>query len=154
MTKINQLISIAERITENECTNTQEYLYGRSYIPVIETIRELYERDGVRWSPLVEHDVNQVLSGSSPDYFLSDFAFADLYRERRSICLVEPVARFVPGWETAELTRKYLACIQKQHELLGVSLWQYGRGYACFAEAKSFYESAEWQNKAKAVRYM
>jgi 5-methylcytosine-specific restriction endonuclease McrA len=51
----------------------------------VSDVREILRGMGIRWARIVEEDVAAVLSGHAPQYFLSEQAWAKLYRERRDI---------------------------------------------------------------------
>jgi len=60
MSRYSWIIGIAQRIAQDECYNTTDYI-GEHYDPDIENIKRVYFLDGIRWNDLVEHDVNLVL---------------------------------------------------------------------------------------------
>lgn len=148
---ITYLIGIAQRITEQECAWTSEMVYERDYTPEFETVKEAYERDGVKWGPLVEHDVKLVLSGYMPEYFLGWQEWQELYRLNHSILYQSPEPKTVYGKDTLrplarfadELAREDM--IYHLHEI---------SGWACPTEQTYFYNSAEWQRLAKATRFI
>lgn len=148
---ITQIVNIAQRIKESETPYIVEYLYDYESAPPIERVRELYEKEGITWYPLIEEDVQNVLNGYRMQYFLADREFVELYRINHS-AHIERRGGTLLGINTLDRGRRHLDAIQAQVEHFGVSLSQFGYGFACFAECQHFYQSQEWKNRAKAIR--
>lgn len=145
--EMGQLIGI---ITEGE---SSEIYRDMLQIDGPDGIQQWFLDRDLLWTSVVEEDVIRVLCGMNPIHFLSDFTYVDLYRAEHGVYVEPHEGGFVSFAETSEIVSRHLDAVQKQLDHFGVGLWQYGHGYACPAEANFFYESAEWQRKAKTVRY-
>lgn len=145
------LIGIAERISEQECQHINDIVYDREYTPTLEMVKEAYALDGVRWGPLVEHDVNLVLSGYQHEYFLHWQQWEKLYRVNHSILYKSPESKFVYGKDTFRHISSFADEIKHEDYAYNMRVLS---GWACPTEQTYFYKSNEWQRLAKAERFI
>jgi hypothetical protein len=155
-----RLADIAFHASGGRSTDSDE-----DFVEALESgrVREEFERIGMGWSPLLERDVSRVLSGEPPRYFMNHFDWAETYRARRGIfsegpgsdCAVDDdIAEYIfsPG-QVAQLTLEYIDGLRNEQREYGVSMVFYKHGYACFNEARYFYGTTEWRDRAKAARH-
>lgn len=115
---------------------------------VLEVLREAR----VPLAMQVLSDVEHIFDGDEPRYFVPHDRVVERYREHHyaSANFGEPDHRLrsLPGDAVfRELQQEAAEC-----ERHGVSLHEYRRGAACFAEQRFFYETDEWKDRAAVVR--
>lgn len=149
MSKYTSIIGIAQRITHEECDYTSNFIYELGCMPSLESVKRAYAIDGIRWNALVENDVNRVLSGYEPEYFLSWRDWIELYRSNHHIHYVAPKGGTISGSEVASSLRSLL----NDPKEFGYQMWCES-GWACPKEQAYFYKSDEWTRAAKAQRHI
>jgi 5-methylcytosine-specific restriction endonuclease McrA len=119
-------------------------------------VKGLFQREGIGWSAVIEEDVARVVSGDEPRYFKSHFAWADLYRKHRGIVFSEeePESIVFTPTEVANAALDLVARRRDEAESHGVSLDFVDHGYACINEARYFYGTQEWKDRASAARFV
>jgi len=115
--------------------------------------REVLERWGIRWNPLIEQDVNLIWSGYEPKFFMLEDDWAAKYRHNHGVRFVSEEGRFIHGHEFEEMAQELDREIQYEIEQWGIDLWMVRYGYACHSERNFFYKTEEWKNRAAAARY-
>lgn len=134
-----------------------EVLRGSEYS--FDRVRLLFQGLGVPWGKPVEHDVNRILSDRPPRYFLSADEWASRYRAERGIDEAEPDDEepdsllHTPD-DLADLLLSELSKIRQDVQKHVVSGFSFRQGYACLHEQQYFYGTQEWQDKAKALRFI
>jgi 5-methylcytosine-specific restriction endonuclease McrA len=114
-------------------------------------IRSAFRSHGLPWAQIVDEDVNRILSGRQPKYFAPHQQLAERYRQHHSVrikSVSKEGLRHIS--EGAEAARRDLDELQEY----GISLMDYRNGVACRREQKMFYQTLEWQGRAKVRRAM
>jgi len=115
--------------------------------------RSVFESYGLRWNHLIETDVNLILSGYEPRYFLHEDTWVDKFRRKYGIYAVYPEGGIKSMYELLAEAEVWLDDREKEHEKWGISLWMKDAGYACYNEMHFFYDTDEWKDRAAAARY-
>jgi hypothetical protein len=123
----------------------------------LDGIRRLFTDAGIRWARIIEEEVTGVLDGQPRKYFLSAQEWVELYQERRGIVvkpLIEPEVHHFVGEGELEAYWEHQRRRKHLFETHGATPEWYESGYACIKERTYFYGTEEWQNRAKAMRYV
>lgn len=149
---VTAILNVAASIIDDD-TEDMRSTIERCYN--MQDIKQAFANNGIRWATIVEEEIDLVLEGMEPIYFTHSGAYANSYRARRGIHLEELDTEGLR--RTDDLADDFDARMEVrriQKQFLGVTLFDYAFGFACPAEAKEFYESQEWQRKAKVTRYL
>jgi len=90
--------------------------------------REVLERWGIRWNPLIEQDVNLIWSGYEPKFFMLEDDWAAKYRHNHGVRFVSEEGRFIHGHEFEEMAQELDREIQYEIEQWGID-----RGWCAMA---------------------
>lgn len=154
--QLRDILRIAELASDNFYGSGEDLEHCES----VEDVQTAFVSLGIRWAPIVAHDVQLALNGYKPVYFVSSFEYAKTYRKEQGIYVLDGIVghhRKSRGMTTKEIgdeLRITFDIREKQYEALGVTLDEYAAGFACFAEMQTFYKSDAWQRKAKVTRYL
>lgn len=138
-------------ITEDESHRCYEDMLS---IWDLDGAKEWFLDNSLPWAAILDEDIQRIIEGDDPIYFMSPEEYVDVYRYNNHIFLGERRGGTMMGWETQDYLKESLECDRLQKERFGVTLWKYSEGHACPAEMQHFYQSDEWQRMAKVVRYL
>lgn len=144
----NDLAALASNISMGVdiYANMENFGYWGSF----EDAKRIFVAYGIRWNSIVEHDVNLVIGGNDPEYFMPTQEWVDLYRSDYHIRYQAPSGGTVYGSETIKhrSISELIAEIQQHADESYKTM-----GWACPVEQKFFYRTPEWERRAKAARY-
>lgn len=115
-------------------------------------IAQAFECIGVNNCKLLKSDIERVVQGGSPEFFLSHHRWAHLYRKRRGISEDKSESESEDISEIWAGLEKQMEKHAKEYEKYGVSRAMLDDGFACPYEHQYFYKTEEWQKTAKARR--
>lgn len=147
----NAVIGVASNIVDNDVEHMR---YDIEECYTMQDVRNVFERSNIRWVDIVEEEITRVMNGLDPIYFVPPYAYVDSYRRRNHIHLINHSGsgmRHVS--EIAQDFDLHFVALESQKKALGVTLSDYAYGFACHAEAETFYASEEWKRMAKVIRY-
>lgn len=123
--------------------------------PTLEDVRYVFDRLGLRWNELAEHDAINALSGDWFDYFTDWNLFAADALIEMDIVQPPPRGEIIYGWQTVELWEKENALRQAELQQYGVPVTSFlGNGWACPREQERFYKTDAWRRCSAAQRYI
>lgn len=126
-------------------------------VNTLDGIERVFRSHKIAWAAIVAEDVSQLLRERERYYFVNEMTYAQRYRENHNVFFEETSPRFVYGRDTAsrpsDLKAK-LRYYRQQAERHGGSTKLLDDGCACLAEQAFFYQSQEWQDRAKTIRYL
>lgn len=148
------LVGMAQRITGDDCEEVSSLV---TYLdrPSLSDVREVYESVGIRWHAMVENDVNRVLEGYAPEYFLGWNDWVKLYRENHNVWNYSPVDNAGGFVSVQTISERLNAMLHSSDDLVDFRYKLLVQsGWACPVEQEYFYKSDEWQRLAKATRFI
>lgn len=132
----------AEQIASAEDTQYATMLFWRAV-----------EQERLPHADILSEDYDLVLGGGEARYFLPMMRCGDLYRQRRGIWPGEDTGVY-HGEELASILIKQNARVFAEMDRHDATLEPYRDGLACPHEQQAFYDSAEWADRAKVVRFL
>jgi len=148
----------------SEATDDTQYPERLSNCGTIDENRviKLLREAGVPMAAIVRDDLKRIFSCEEPRYFIHPFRIVELYRACHHIPFREK-----DEWESSPLSDAIVKLdsvfdqVDKEIEehraeiaAYGLSLKQYRDGVACVNEQSFFYDTQEWQDRAKVIRVM
>lgn len=127
-------------------------------VNTLDAIKKIFRSHRITWAEIVAEDVRQIMYERERYYFVDEMAYARRYRENHGIAVEKSSPRFVYGSGTLKIhtdaLRAKLMRHRQQVEEYGGSTKLLDDGCACLAEQTYFYQSQEWKNRAKTIRYL
>ena len=123
--------------------------------PSIYDVRRVFDRMGLRWNPVVEHDAVHAINGEWFDYFTGHQEFAAQAREEMGIPEPAPAGGV---WRAGDIADHILARFERDNQERaqhGIAFSRFLENeWACPVEQARFYKTDAWRRCSAAQRYV